>query len=684
MLEVRFYIFNIRILILLVVLYSVSGAVDPAFAAENGAIMLDPVIVTAKEADDSYRTGDVDTETTPVFFSKIQRSEFEGKMESLSEVIEKQAGIQVRQSGGLGSFSSVSLRGASAEQVLVYLDGVLLNDASGGGVDLSNIALSDVESIEIYKGMTPINFDKASVGGVVNIKTIRAASGLNANLLAGYGSFDTRKFSGFLNYKPGRTDYLVSADYLSSENDFRIKNDNGTPKNPADDRWEDRNNAQFDQQNVLARMGADLTPDWRVDFTNKWFNKDQGLPSWNNSPLTDTTYDTEQNITTLGMNVNRITPLRLNTHTQIDYLIKTEEYDDSNGRIGLGRQKSRYDTRRLGGEFFTEWASAFNTVQFTLGAQRETFESKDLLAGKETTESRRNLYTAGIQDTMFLMDGRLSLTPGLRYKLIDDTLVYSSNIIDAAGEGADRNEDYLTPQVGLKYRLTDAITVKSNLARYVREPSFFELFGDRGIFVGNPDLQSEEGTNFDAGFAIDQAFSDRFINRVRFQSAFFVSRIDNLITRTYDARGIGKADNVSQAEIIGVENELDVDFIRNLRLICRYTWQDAQNNSDIAVFDGNQLPGRFEHSWLARLEYRLYDATFYSEYIREANMFYDTANLLEAQTQSTFNAGVSWLWQSWLLTLEADNIGGDRYEDFNGYPQPGRSFFMSLKYQFDL
>ena len=132
-------------------------------------IVLEPIIVTAERNAEQLQTGDVDRERTPAFFSVIERDQFEGKIEDLSEVIEKEVGIQVRQAGGLGSFSTVSLRGATSDQVLVFMDGILLNDASGGGVDLSGIALSDVGAIEIYRGITPINFGKASIGGVVNI-----------------------------------------------------------------------------------------------------------------------------------------------------------------------------------------------------------------------------------------------------------------------------------------------------------------------------------------------------------------------------------------------------------------------------------------------------------------------------------------------------------------------------------
>ena len=140
---------------------------------EDQTTVLDAVEVTSEKVE----TGDVDKTLTPGFFSVIKREDFQGRLENLADVIEKEAGTQVLQHGGMGSYSSISLRGSSSDQVMIYLDGILLNEGSGGGVNLSNFSLGDVGSIEVFRGTTPVNFGKASIGGVVNIKTIKAEEG---------------------------------------------------------------------------------------------------------------------------------------------------------------------------------------------------------------------------------------------------------------------------------------------------------------------------------------------------------------------------------------------------------------------------------------------------------------------------------------------------------------------------
>ncbi|NIA09121.1 MAG: TonB-dependent receptor plug domain-containing protein [Nitrospiraceae bacterium] len=303
-------------------------------SGSNAPVNMGTIVVTANATEPGFQTGDVDTELTPAFYSIIKRKRFEGKIEGLSQILKEEPSIQVRQSGGMGSFSSISIRGASSDQVNIFLDGILLNDASGGGVDLSNISLSDVGAIEIYRGITPANFAPASIGGVVNIRTRRIKKGIKSSITTGYGSFNTRKLGTFINYKPGKWDCLISGDYLGSDNDFRFLNNMGTVFNKADDRIERRHNAEFDQKNLLTKFGLDITDNVRVDLLNQSFLKDQNLPDWKNNRNTRTSFDTRRDITTFKFTANDIGPIHLNTSTQVYYGWKNEDYDDRLGQIG--------------------------------------------------------------------------------------------------------------------------------------------------------------------------------------------------------------------------------------------------------------------------------------------------------------------------------------------------------------
>ena len=116
-------------------------------------------------------------------FSSIVKKDASSATDDVSSMIEKETSVQVKQSGGLGSFSSMSLRGASSNQVMIFLDGIPLNDASGSAVDLSSIPSSEISSIEIYRGNTPATLGKGGIGGAVNIKTLKSYSELFLQIL---------------------------------------------------------------------------------------------------------------------------------------------------------------------------------------------------------------------------------------------------------------------------------------------------------------------------------------------------------------------------------------------------------------------------------------------------------------------------------------------------------------------
>src|SRR5262249_427155 len=82
-------------------------------------------------------------------------------------------GVQVRRFGGLGDFSTVSIRGSAAGQVQIYLDGVPLSRAENEVVNLNDLPLDAIDHVEVYRGTTPLGFAQSGPGGVVNARARR-------------------------------------------------------------------------------------------------------------------------------------------------------------------------------------------------------------------------------------------------------------------------------------------------------------------------------------------------------------------------------------------------------------------------------------------------------------------------------------------------------------------------------
>ncbi len=643
---------------------------------------MDELVVTGNKMPQDFRTGDVDKKSSPAFYSLIERDQFQGKITSLGDIVEKQSGVEVRKHGGLGSFSTVSLRGSDSDQVMIYLDGVLLNKASGGGVNLSDISLGDVESIEVYRGVTPGQFAKASMGGVVNIKTRRGEKGFKGNVSLGYGSFDTKKGSVFINHKPGKWDYLVSFDAMDTANDFEFVNDQGKELKPGQGAVEDRNNAAVNRHNLLTKAGYDFSRDLRIELNNQWFYKDQELPGPHNSEKADTTYDTRRNITTLRLIADDMGHLGINSHFKINHTRKEEVYDDSEGFVGLGRQKKKYTTKSSSGSLYLECMMANHLLSLNTRYQQEHYETESRIQKQNPMDSSRDLFAAVLQDNWFLFTDELIVTPVLRYTRIQDDLESGTSMFGEHLQARSRHRNYLQPQVGIKYALLEGVNLKVNWGEYVREPSFYELFGDRGLLRGNPDLKAEEGVNFDCGASIDYRMEKSPLQKISFEAAYFFRDVDEMIIRTYDARGVGKSKNLARGRIDGLETNLSLSGFDCLRLLGRATWKDTENRGNDPLLKGNQLPGRYTTSYLGRIELSIGKNRFYAEKTLQKGMYYDSVNLLKADDQEEINLGFTGSYKDLTLTVEAKNIRDNQYQDFNGYPLPGRSYSANIKYSF--
>src|SRR4029077_8479033 len=110
------------------------------------------------------------------------------------------------------------------------------------------------------------------------------------------------------------------------------------------------------------------------------------------------------------------------------------------------------------------------------------------------------------QDEIRMFQDRLSLRPLLRYHLVHSDFGADPTFgVIRLNTARDAYEDAVSPSLGVKYQLASWLDLKGNIGQFTRVPTFFELFGDRGTTLGNPELKSERSTNGDIGFVFEQS-----------------------------------------------------------------------------------------------------------------------------------------------------------------------------------
>jgi vitamin B12 transporter len=115
----------------------------------------------------------------------IGRDEIEASGEhTAAGLLEGRAGLVVQRHGPAGR-QTVSIRGGSADQVLVLLDGAPAADPLTGAADLSTIPTSQIESITVLKGSQSARFGPGAEAGVVLVETRSDVPQLAARLETG-------------------------------------------------------------------------------------------------------------------------------------------------------------------------------------------------------------------------------------------------------------------------------------------------------------------------------------------------------------------------------------------------------------------------------------------------------------------------------------------------------------------
>src|SRR6185369_15843551 len=156
-----------------------------------------------------------------------------GRPSMVSDLLAGTAGVHVRQLGGIGSFSALSIRGAPSSQVAVYLDGVPLNSAQYGVVDGADLPIQALSRIDVYRGPAPLGFDSPG-GGVLQLVT-RQDPGSWSGVSIGAGSYETERADVAAGWRSRGTAAMLVVQGLRSDGAFRYLDDNATPYNAEDD-----------------------------------------------------------------------------------------------------------------------------------------------------------------------------------------------------------------------------------------------------------------------------------------------------------------------------------------------------------------------------------------------------------------------------------------------------------------
>jgi len=610
----------------------------------------------------------------------IPRKRLEAAGADAPSVLQEEAGLRVTRLGGLGAFSLLSVRGSTADQVRLYLDGIPLTSAEGGPVDLSTLPLGPLGSVHVYRGSAPVMYGSSAIGGTVDIRTRRLGE-RRLELELGGGSFWSRSARGFFGDGGETGSVALSFDYTGTEGNFGYPSDNGTAFDPSDDVRLERGNNRFNQVAGLLKARLEPAPGIRLTLLDLLTWSDNGLPGTGLFQTEEAQLQRLRNLLGARLEVLRM-PVQLAVSGYVAF--SRTRYDDPLSEIGLGGGSVVQESWVPGLDValrapldLAEKGAWRLTPIVTAAYRLERFEPR----GEATR--LRHIVSAAAEVDLHARPLKTHLVASARYEgALGET--------EEIGGGATLPPDFhgVSWRAAIVQQSIPDTRLALSVGRNLRLPSLYELYGDNGYVVGNPDLRPEDGLTVElsaAHFATWVGDDDM----VKFEVAGFVTWTDDLIQFVQNAQNIARPENVDTALLAGVEAGVGLDVVQHLRARGSLTWLYTENQSQIAARRGKRLPFRPEWAVFGQLEgYHDVSTDAVGELGLRVEVDYtagnvlDNANLVQVPERVLLGIGAhAEFWRRQLrLDVSVRNLLSETVQDLAGFPLPGVSAYVSVRW----
>ncbi len=444
---------------------AIAMGFSPVIFAEDttNATQLDPIVITASKSAEK-------ASEVPARISVISKEEIEKNPAlNLSDILQKDASIYVKQNGGLGQGTNLLIRGTNPNHVLLLKDGARLNTPNTlSPIYPELLDTTNLDCIEILKGPASVQYGTDAIGGVIQM--ITSTPERNSAFVTGiYGEDNTYKaIIG--------TDLVSDAGFFAQIRGQSMESDGTHIFNTQPDNLK----AAYDQKGYSAKLGYDNKNNLN---TSVEISQNKGANNYSDNGGISNTAKREFDNQLVSTRVEYKPTSNITINTRYSNFKDTQEY----------RESSPYhaDTKRNEGDLNVKWQ--FTQAQNILvGASIDNTEYQDasILNGKQDIDS-----TGYYLQHQYKTD-KISTQLGVR---LEDNEKFGTHNV---GQGA------------VRYFVLPSTSIYANIGTAFRAPSLTELYyhseadyGSGGIYhtYGNTNLKPEESTSYEIG--LDHQFT---------------------------------------------------------------------------------------------------------------------------------------------------------------------------------
>ena len=580
-----------------------------------------PVAVTASRS--AQPIADLLADVTVIDQDELVRS----GAQSLTEVLQRQPGVEITMNGGPGSTSGAFLRGANRGQTLVLIDGLRVGSSSVGATSLEAIPLDQIERVEILRGPASSLYGADAIGGVIQVFTKRAKGDAFAgSASAGYGTYDTRNASATVRGAMGPLAFSLTGGGTRSDGFNAIVNPANFSYNPENDGYSNENvggNAVF-----TWATGQDISAQYFRNRLNNAF--DAGPPYFDDRTVTTLEAWSVVSRNRLGEKWNSI-------------LTIGEGSDDSVSLTSFG--EAPFNTTQRQYTWQNDWTLPLGALSVALERREEHLATNtDFAVTQRNTNSATGVYQ--------LRYGAFALQANLRH---DNSSQYGGKSTGGIAGG---------------YKVTPQWRVTAGYSTGFKPPSFNDLYFP---LFSNPDLVPETARNTEVA-----AYWTSSYGEVRWEARAigYYNKVDDLIVFQCDADFNCRPENVDDATLKGVTLGIDA------------TWRDTrvQGSLDLQHPEddrtGNLLPRRARRHGALTVLQQVGPAQLGVEFVASSLRYDNPANTIRMGGYGIVNLTFDWIFaKGWSLLVRGNNVFDKNYQLAADYSTGGAQVFAAVRWQ---
>lgn len=590
----------------------------------------------------------------------------------ISEALNNVSGVYLSNSGARAE-KTISIRGFSSTRVAVFMDGIPIYVPYDGNFDYGRFTTADLSKIDVSKGFSSVKYGANTMAGVINLVSKKPTKEFEGDISVGTtfdDDFGLSQYTTALNLGTKQDKYYLQfSGSIKDRDHFDLSGDYEPTSNQGSG---ERIHSSSNDKKYSLKAGWTPTDDSEYAIMYSKIDAQKDQPK---STITSSSLSTQREWDWPQWDKEGVYAFTDNNFGN-SYLKTRWFYDQFNNYLVQYKNNSAWKT--------FQWGSAYDEYSYGGSAEYGMIFSKHELVtslnykydshkGYDEKDIKNEDYankttSLAVEDTYSLTNS-LSLVTGVSYDRLTDDNIWKSNV---SYDKAD-NMDSLNPQIGLFYDINDKQKVSFTVSQKTHFPTMKERYSTgMGTALANPDLEEERVVHYEVSYA------NMLTSNFDVKTNLFVSEYEDAIQSVYIG-GLSQNQNIGDFRHKGVELELN-SYFDKFSSGLNYTYIDIEDKND-SEYKKTGVP---KQAFFAYAKYDIIkNLAVYANIKHELDTYLSYSNnTYDKSDFTTVNTKLMYTYKDVSFEAGVKNLLDENYYYSLGYYEPGREYFLNMKYSF--